>query len=364
MRWTGTDVHNRRSFLAGAAAVHLAPTSGWADAGNAHHLGAAGMQDGSFRLFGLDAGLQIVFSIPLPARGHAAAAHPVRAEAVAFARRPGTFAIVLDCITGAVVTTLGAPPERHFYGHGVFSLDGTRLYTTENAYELGEGRIGIWAADDGYRRVGEFHSGGIGPHEITRLPGTDTLVVANGGIDTHPDTGRTKLNIPSMQPNLTYLDLAGTVLDQTQLPSRFRLSSIRHLCARSDGLVAFACQWQGDHASDTVLQGLHRMHDSMQLLQLPEKKAPTYAGSVAFSQSGDALGVTFPRSDGFATWALDDDRSGTWHALRDACGISPASNGFAVTSGAGDIVTGTHAVFAKSIRFADLNWDNHFVKVT
>ncbi|MEM7424347.1 MAG: DUF1513 domain-containing protein, partial [Pseudomonadota bacterium] len=153
----------RRAFIAGAAAAGMAPVPTWAEAGGPRYLSAARMPDGRFRLFGLDGELQPVLSLPLPGRGHAAVAHPERPEAVAFARRPGTFAIVLDCMTRSVVAVLDAPPERHFYGHGAFSADGARLYTTENAYEIGEGRIGVWAVDDGYRRIGEFASGGIGP---------------------------------------------------------------------------------------------------------------------------------------------------------------------------------------------------------
>ncbi len=55
-------------------------------------------------------------------------------------------------------------------------------------------------------RAGEFASGGVGPHEIRRMPGSDVLVIANGGIATHPGSSRAKLNIPKMQPNLAYIE--------------------------------------------------------------------------------------------------------------------------------------------------------------
>jgi len=197
-------------------------------------------------MFGLDAQGQIVFSLPLPGRGHAGIAHPDTAEVVVFARRPGNFANVIDCRTGRKVTDLQCPRGRHFYGHGVFSADGRVLFTPENDYEVGTGVIGVWDRSDGYTRIAEFSSGGIGPHEITRLPGTDILVIANGGIETHPDSGRAKLNLATMQPNLSYLSGAGKVLETIELSPAHRLSSIRHLSVRSDGLVAFGMQWQGD----------------------------------------------------------------------------------------------------------------------
>ena len=46
--------------------------------------------------------------------------------------------------------------------------------------------IGVRDAQDGYRQIGELPSDGIGPHEATLMPDGKTLVVANGGIRTHP----------------------------------------------------------------------------------------------------------------------------------------------------------------------------------
>ena len=115
---------------------------------------------------------------------------------MAFARRPGTFALVLDCAAGVVLRRLEAPGGRHFYGHGAFLEGGAILATTENAFETGEGRIGLWDAATGYARLGEIPSGGIGPHEAVRLPGIDTLGVANAGIRTHPASGCENLTSP------------------------------------------------------------------------------------------------------------------------------------------------------------------------
>ncbi|MEM7491317.1 MAG: DUF1513 domain-containing protein, partial [Pseudomonadota bacterium] len=122
----------RRSFLAGSTAALTAPA--WAALGDPAFLAAGRRPDGRFALHGLRADGAVAFRLPLPARGHAAAAHPTRPLAVAFARRPGTFALVIDCAEGREVRRLHAPDGRHFQGHGAF-LDGGRvLATTENAY--------------------------------------------------------------------------------------------------------------------------------------------------------------------------------------------------------------------------------------
>ena len=167
----------RRRFLAGATAtLGLLSTPVWGKASGDLFLTAASKPGNATFLVGLNGAGAVQFTLPLPGRGHAAAAHPERAEAVAFARRPGTFAIVLDCMTGAVKTTLESPEGRHFFGHGTFSADGQWLYTTENDYNAARGVVGVWDVNAGYVRVEEYDSGGIGPHDIKRLPGTDVLV--------------------------------------------------------------------------------------------------------------------------------------------------------------------------------------------
>ncbi|MEL6318445.1 MAG: DUF1513 domain-containing protein, partial [Pseudomonadota bacterium] len=200
---------SRRAFLSGglaAAAAAAAPSLSWADAGGPRYLAAARRADGAFALCGLSHTGDIVFEIDLPARGHAAAAHPSRPLAVAFARRPGRYALVIDCARARLLARLEAPAGRHFYGHGAFDRDGDRLFTTENAYEPGVGRVGVWDATGGFARMGEWASGGVGPHDALFDPASNQLVVANGGVQTHPDSGRSKLNLPTMRSNLARLD--------------------------------------------------------------------------------------------------------------------------------------------------------------
>lgn len=207
----------RRGFLASLLATASLPGLTWADAGNPQFLAAAREPDGTYALFGLTDQGRDTFRIPLPGRGHAAAAHPHRPEAVAFARRPGTFALVINCASGRVIDRLTAPDGHHFSGHGAFSADGTMLFTSEVENASGAGRIGQWRTED-YARIGGFSSHGVGPHEILRIPGSDVLAVANGGIIAALDDDRTKLNIDSMAPNLSYIATDGTLIDRMALP--------------------------------------------------------------------------------------------------------------------------------------------------
>jgi hypothetical protein len=351
----------RRSFLGGVLAAGAMPACTWADAGGPAYLAAAARPDGTYVLCGLDPAMQTVFCRALPARGHAAAAHPARPQAVAFARRPGTFALVLDCRTGQISATLAAPASRHFYGHGTYSASGERLFTTENDYDAERGVIGVWDVAAGYRRMGEFGSGGTGRHDIKRLPGSDILVVANGGIDTHPATGRLKLNIPTMQPNLTYIE-NGSVIGSAALPAPQYKNSIRHLVVGPRGDVAFGMQWQGEGIPQALV-GRHKRGGMLQLFDTPadlRRSVQGYIGSIVYAQDGKSVAVTSPRGGVVHVY---DAAKGTLVrriSLPDVCGIAAQGQDFAVTSGTGDL--GSLTAGGRGLHSAaPLMWDNHLV---
>ena len=151
---------------------------------------------------------KLVHALDLPDRGHDITFDPVSRRSVVFARQPGTFAVVFDHAGEAEPVTIASVEGRHFYGHGVFSPDGALLYATENDFDNAAGMIGVYDATDGFRRIGEFATHGVGPHELLLCPDGKTLAIANGGIETHPDFGRAKLNIATMQPSLVFIDRA------------------------------------------------------------------------------------------------------------------------------------------------------------
>ena len=115
-------MRTRRGVIAGFLASGLLPRLGWAALGNPTFLAAAQLPDDSYGLLGMDADGQALFTVPLPGRGHAAAAHPTRPEAVAFARRPGDFALIIECTTGRQTARLQAPEAGIFMVMGCFHL--------------------------------------------------------------------------------------------------------------------------------------------------------------------------------------------------------------------------------------------------
>lgn len=357
---------SRRGFLAGLLATGLAPQASWADLGCPTYLSAAKQADGAYILAGLSAQGEVLFRCPLPDRGHAASAHPIRPEVVAFARRPGRFADVIDCRTGVRQTRLTPPTGYHFYGHGCFNPDGSRLYTTENDFGTTRGVIGVWDTTDHYRRITSFASGGIGPHDMLLRGDADGLVVANGGIQTHPDTGREKLNLDSMQPNLTYLRFDGTVIDQMHLPDDLHQNSIRHLAMRQDGTVGFAMQWQGEPGADVPIVGRHSPGTAPRLLAEDDPRVRNlngYGGSIQFSADGTSIAVTSPRGGVVQIMDVPSGALQHEHRLEDVCGLATRDNGFIASTGSGRIVSLSQTTMTP-LSQTDLRWDNHLIRLT
>ncbi len=351
----------RRGFLAGILAT-AAPTGSWADVGRPKFVTAGRQPDGQHVLAGLSRLGDLLFRHALPGRGHAASAHPLRPEIIAFARRPGQFADVLDCRDGSQITRLTPPAGHHFYGHGCYSAEGDLLFTTENEFDTGRGIIGVWDSRARYRRIGSFASGGIGPHDILRTP-QGHLVIANGGIETHPDSGRAKLNLPTMQSNLSYLTPEGSILDQITLAPEMRMNSIRHLTQAKDGTVGFAMQWQGDPSEVQPIVGLHRRGQAPRLLADGDPRLrhlKGYGGSVAFSPDGSRIAVSSPRGNRVQIMSTRTGALEFEHQLIDACGLAPAGAGWMATTGSGQMFDLSHSR-ATLIGRSATAWDNHLI---
>lgn len=352
---------SRRRFLAGLASLSAAPSLAWSAVGNPVAVSAALARDGSFKLLGLTETGQIAFEVPLPARGHAAAAHPHKAEVVAIARRPGTFAKVIDCANGSLRQTIAAPEAHHFYGHAAFSQDGRLLFTTENHIASGDGRIGVWDRADAYKRIGEFASAGVGPHEIQTLPSGD-LAVANGGIQTHPKTGREKLNLANMQANLSVFSTTGALLDRADVPARIHQNSLRHIAAAQDGTIVCGFQWQGDPFETPPLVMLYTGQGKLAPTTFEEgtlRGLDGYIGSVCtLGRSGFAASA--PRGGRVLTFDAQGAHIANHHAM-DICGVARlTSKGSLATDGNGNVFDLTEHALTRTTRH-DVAFDNHLV---
>lgn len=336
---------DRRQFLLAGGALLLASTKGWPGRAPAAP-GAAPVvvsafddRDGQHCLMGADNQGGESFRLTVPERCHGGCVRPGQTQAVVFARRPGRHFYVLDSTRGQLVQQVPAGEEHHFYGHGVFSRDGRYLYATASHFPSGEGLVRVYDARRGYRHHADYPVAGTGPHELRLHPDGDTLIVALGGIRTHPDYDRVKLNLDTMAPALLLMDRHGGKIRQRWLPSHHQLSC-RHLDVSADGLVIAGYQYEGpDWDNPPLLARLDTRNNDFRELTLPGPQQSSlrhYIASIAISPVQPLALVTAPRGQQALILNTDSGELLRSLSIPDAAGASAEADGsFLVSSGTG-----------------------------
>lgn len=297
-------------------------------------------EDNGFGVVGIDADRQLVWQTTMPERVHDIVVQPMAQRqdtaahqhhsrhVVVMGRRPSERFWVLDTATGQVQHAIKASSNRHFYGHACYSLDGSQLYVTENDTLTLDGKIGIYDAHNGYQKVAEYDSYGIGPHELIMHPDDDTLVIANGGIKTE-QASREELNLDSMQPSLVYLNRhTGQLLEQ--ITPEYNQMSVRHLAIHDDGTVMIGIQFQGERHINVPLVLTHRRGDTeFKSLTMPNdqwQRFHQYIASVAVDSQHNQLCVTTPIGGCAAIFDLDTRALIDSVSLPDCAGASVYSS--------------------------------------
>ena len=355
---------DRRNFLKALAALGALPFATLARADGAPAFVAARM-DGAdaFSVAVLDHAGDVLFTEELDARAHDIALSPDRTTAVVFARRPGRFALAIDLAARRKVASFTPPEDRHFYGHGLFSPDGRLLYATENDWESERGVLGIYDVGAGYVRIGEIDTGGIDPHEALLMRDGRTIVVANGGIATHPDFDRVKLNLATMEPSLAYLDAAtGDLIESIALPATLHQLSLRHMAEASDGSIWFGGQYEGAATDSVDLVGRHRRGAVPELVTAPSSAyggMRQYVGSVAVSRDGARIAATSPVGGRMLVFDTATRNLVAMRDIADVCGVAGDGGDFFVSDGRGRLWRGD-TLLSEDPAVA---WDNHLRRI-
>ncbi len=358
---TRAPLLDRRIFLKAAGmAFTTALTGGQAFAlSRTDGLYAAAFQkpDGShgFALVGEDGA--VLSEHFLIGRGHGFTTSAATGWSVAFARTPGNFGYAFRADGRYEPVAFSSPENRHFYGHGAFSPDGKILYATENDFENDVGIIGLYEPANGFRRIGEFPSGGIGPHEMLLTPDGTGLWVANGGIVTHPSTGKTKLNLDTMRSNICLINLKdGSIRARHETPTDWQRLSLRHMAIDNSGFVWIGAQHEGTETERAPLVARCGMEDGLTFVDLPDPALGAmrnYVGSVAASGDGKRIGFTSPEG---GSLLVIDAATGTIAAqeqISSVCGIAGRGEGF---------LKSTETGFMNARKYDEL-WDNHIFKL-
>lgn len=320
--------------------------------------GVADLTNNEFAVVGIDSQRQICWQTAMPERVHdiliqpnqessnASAAHNngtdlhnriARNNSIDVAvmgRRPSEWFWILAADSGKLKYSIKAEANRHFYGHACYSLEGDLLYVTENNISDFSGVIGIYDVASGYKKIGEFATQGIGPHEIVMHPDGKTLVIANGGIKTER-ASREELNIDSMQPSLVYLDRHEGKLIQQVYPAHNQMS-VRHLAMHDDGTVIIGIQFQGERHLNVPMVLTHRLSQSEFTALQMDQTNPNgwhrfhhYIASVSVDSNRNLVCATSPIGGCAAVFDLNSGELIESVDLADCAGVAvyPSSTG-------------------------------------
>ena len=329
------------------------------------YASAFNTSDDKYFIAKVDESGKIVTKIEIPYRGHDLAQVPNDKNRVfAFARRPGNMIFDIDLSDGTLKKIIKSQKGRHFYGHGVFTPDGKYLITPENDFENQQGKI-VKRDVKTLEILGEYDSGGIGPHQCAFLSDGITLVVANGGIATHPNTPRKKLNLDTMQPNLAYFNIqTGKLINQFYAPDN--QLSIRHLAVSKQDKVVVGMQYQGAKYQRVPLIFTQQGSNELTACITNDtvwQKMQQYTASVCIDSALNIAAVTAPRGDLVSYWDLSTDKFIGLYNNRDCAGIALADDGFMLSYGKG-VIKRIAALSQKPIEqqaVSGIKWDNHML---
>lgn len=340
-------------LLSGCAVTRNSRLVGAASRGGEHHLLCADLQG------------HTLWSAALGFRGHETLIH--NDHALILARRPGTDLVLVRLGDGQVVARHKIQSPRHLYGHGLWMPDGEHILTVENDYDAGRGVVAV--RDRQLDVVALFDSGGIGPHQLAWLEPGKTIVVANGGLLTHPAKPRQKLNKDNFVSNLTIIDVvSGELIGSVAGP--VPAASMRHLTVLADGRVFVGYQYEGSKLQTVPLVGV--LDPRRMQIAHPEADDATwlkmqhYVASVAASPDGATALATCPRGHCVTVWDLNGMGHVCTHVVRDTAGVDwDARNArFALTSGVGFAgALAPHRLLAADMlslpAYRGWRWDNH-----
>ena len=362
----------RRHFLLSSGLLGIAPNSFAKADDEVTYITAAQSRLGESSFVCLNKLGNVLTEHDIAFRGHSFAHSPLQGQAghiAAIARRPADFCLIIDG-KGNKIFEFNAQDGRHFYGHGVYSPNGDYLYLSENDYGVNGSRgvIGIYDVANNYQKVNEFDSAGIGSHEIALSRDGSQLIIANGGVQTHPESGRKKLNLETMQPSLVFLDrVTGDLVNKVVLAPEFATNSIRHMAVAGNGVVYVALQQQVKSKQNCLLASYIPQEKSLTPVELLEEHAlmlNNYVGDITLDVSQQFLAMSSPRGD---TVLLLDTVTGKVQALRinDVCGLvnTRVEGQFAATSGDGRLMiiqqTGSTVEVHTVTSSTSYYWDNH-----
>lgn len=222
--------------------------------------------------------------------------HPNQDTLIAFQKK-GLGACEISLREQKITRQIHAVNQRTFYGHGCFSADGSRIFSTEVKPNL-EGVIGLRDARS-LKVIGDFPSHGVMPHECKLIDQGKTLVVTNAGGNFQG----------SRQPaNLAFIDVASKQLIKRYFLSRKDINAGHCLISNEGKPIVVSAPKTGENVSALGGVSIGIKHGELDSQLKPStviNKMNGEALSVSVSTKTNTAVVSHPQGNMLTFWQLD-----------------------------------------------------------
>jgi hypothetical protein len=234
--------------------------------------------------------------IPLHFFAHGITPHPTNPDILTLFEKKGPGACEVNIKTKRVLRMIETVENRYFYGHSVYSKDGSLLYSTEATFR---GESGVIAIRDTktMKIIGEFPSYGKAPHDLKMIDNGATLVVTNGG-------GRKGSLYKGDRPNVAYVDIkTQKEKDIVEFPNENINAGHLSLSSKMDLVVVSAPR----DGQPSMLGGVSFKPSGKPVITANEpadiiQKMKAESLSIALHESTQIVGVTNPDGNILTFW--------------------------------------------------------------
>ena len=195
---------------------------------------------------------------------------------------------------------------------------------------------------------------------------TGHLVVANGGIQTHPDTGREKLNLETMRSSIVFVDPNdGRLIAKHETPDTLQQLSLRHLAFDENGNCYFGGQHQDGGVTDAPMAGSISVSGRVQFwAELRSAALNNYVTSIAAVPGQSLVALSSARANSVLLVNTVTGKVIDTYSEFDVSGV--VSNGASVITSSGEgsinqrmVNADGESVHQVSMWNPDVHWDNH-----
>ena len=236
--------------------------------------------------------------VPIPFRGHGVLKHPNHSRAVLVMEKGGDKCAEIDLVKRKVSKIIKADEHSIFYGHGCFSSDGSKLYTSEHNKETRHGSIRIRNGKT-YEPIGEISSYGFQPHDMMLIDEGQTVVIAN-----HGKSYRRGDQVGEQKTCVAFIDLKSGHLIK-KLTAEGHGFELSHLFLSPEGQLIVGSLHPPGSKVDGNCAVFVAEKDSLQKLPLPpdiQNRLKDQCFGMAIHKESGTLAVTCAKSNVAVFW--------------------------------------------------------------